>query len=202
MSKFIKSQATTLPRSLQFVFSIGFALIFSLLAGCQSGPRQVEASIENITRPDSSTGVVVAKVCYGQGILVGKVGTKEEITHIGGNTAFALRLSPGRYEIKEISSGIGPYYPVSEPLTFEVMPQRTIYIGTIKASWQYGDKYAQECRAEGNQFFAERDYKRGGIGKSVATPVRVINDFPHALPSLKLRYPNYGFDQVESKPMQ
>lgn len=172
------------------------AAVAMVLTGCASGPRQAAASLDHVSGPDPAHGVVVAKVCYAQGILIADAATGSETMHIGGSTALALRLSPGRYVIKEIGSGIGPFSAAEEPLTFEVVANRTTYIGTIKASWWYGDKYILECEAEGNRYTAQRDYKRRRIEP---TPVWVVNDLPRALPALQLRYPNYKFDPIETR---
>jgi len=135
-----------------------FAVVALLiaLAGCAAGPKDSRYSVASPMQQDE--GVIFGRICTASGIGFTPLRGGEEIVHIGGQTAFALRLPAGRYALSSIGSVKGMFASF-DPYVVTVEPGQVIYVGTVIPSWTTPYKnFRDACDREESQILSEKKY--------------------------------------------
>jgi hypothetical protein len=171
------------------------ALVIAL-AGCAAGPKDPRYSIA--APMQQGEGVIFGRICNAGGIGFTPLPTGEEIAHIGGQTAFALRLPAGRYALSSIGSVRGSFASF-DPYVVTVEPGQMIYVGTIIPSWTSADKkFRDACNHEESRILNEKKYGLKGADwvraikgerKSDEWPVYVASDIDEAVKDMNASYP-------------
>jgi hypothetical protein len=175
---------------------VAMALIVAL-AGCAAGPKDSRYSVSSPMQ--QGEGIIFGRICTGSGIGFTPIPSGEEIVHIGGRTAFALRLPAGRYTLSSIGSVRGMFASF-DPYVVTVAPRQAIYVGTIIPSWTSArNEFRDACNHEESQIVSEKKYGLKGADwvrvikgerKSDNRPVYVASDIEEAIKDLNAAYPS------------
>jgi hypothetical protein len=170
------------------------AVICALLSACaiQSGPRDSRYSVDErqTSSIDQPSGIVFGKICHAQGITVARKDSSDKILHIGGQGgAFALKLPEGSYELVKA----GGQVMRDERYVFEVIPGKTIYVGTLITQFFLAGS-PDFCTTEDRRTVAVKSYVLDASFRTLASspPAQIwlASDVVMAKKAVLTRYPN------------
>lgn len=198
------------------IIKILSVLLLSLfLVGCISGPIRSTYSIGSSKAPPNNYGVVFGKICEAPGFSVKNVKTGKEIKHISGypksSPIFAFQLPEGEYELYSIAAGGHPPMMSDIPYKFRVIPNKTLYVGSIIKSWSIYNTVPKRLNCDKEILRVVSIKKYGfspyfyGIKLRARVngdwPVYLANDVNDTIEGIKQRYPDFDFSHYETRLM-
>lgn len=201
-------------RAMKRKLHIGY-LCLLVLSGCASIDPLHSLQSENYD--DSNSGIVLFKTLRGDpeqkrvagtAIAFHQLGTENVIQNVKGlggwpaQVHYALRLSPGDYELSSVFFHDGFMHPKDQGFSFSIGAGDVAYIGTILTSWDITeppDKYGE--------VIGIKEYKRDEICLivkkcEVDAEVIVVDQGQDAVREFVVEFPSLQFEKISTESMR